>query len=224
MSIEPESLARSMAIGECSQFSLDEKMKKHAIAAALLGSVLCASAFAQQTVEGPWMVRARAVHLDSSNGDSTGLGLSMNNKWLPELDISYFINPNVAVELILTVPQKQSLYSNSTYIGSFKHLPPTLTVQYHFTNFGGFKPYVGAGINYTRLSSVRIPGVKVDHNSFGPALQVGVDIPVAKNMYLNFDVKKTYIRTNVMLEATGAKLGTFKVDPVLVGVGLGWRF
>ncbi len=212
-----------MAIGEFSQLSLDSKMKKHAIAAALLGSVLCASAFAQQVSEGPWMVRARAVHLNSSNGDSTPLDLSINDKWLPEVDISYFINPNVAVELILTVPQKQTLSAGGLAIGSFKHLPPTLTAQYHFTNFGGFKPYVGAGVNYTRISSVNLPaGVTVDRNSFGPALQVGVDIPVAKNMYLNFDIKKVYIRTDVA--AGGSKIGTFKVDPVLVGVGLGWRF
>ena len=212
-----------MAIGEFSQLSLDSKMKKHAIAAALLGSVLCASAFAQQVSEGPWMVRARAVHLNSSNGDSTPLNLSINDKWLPEVDISYFINPNVAVELILTVPQKQTLSAGGLAIGSFKHLPPTLTAQYHFTNFGGFKPYVGAGVNYTRISSVNLPaGVTVDRNSFGPALQVGVDIPVAKNMYLNFDIKKVYIRTDVA--AGGRKIGTFKVDPVLVGVGLGWRF
>ena len=212
-----------MAIGEFSQLSLDSKMKKHAIAAALLGSVLCASAFAQQVSEGPWMVRARAVHLNSSNGDSTPLNLSINDKWLPEVDISYFINPNVAVELILTVPQKQTLSAGGLAIGSFKHLPPTLTAQYHFTNFGGFKPYVGAGVNYTRISSVNLPaGVTVDRNSFGPALQVGVDIPVAKNMYLNFDIKKVYIRTDVA--AGGSKIGTFKVDPVLVGIGLGWRF
>ena len=171
------------------------------------------------------MVRARAVHLNSSNGDSTGLGLGINNKWMPEVDISYFINKNVAVELILTVPQKQTLSSSvlGGAIGSFKHLPPTLTAQYHFTNFGGFKPYLGAGINYTRLSSVNLPaGVTVDRNSFGPALQAGVDIPLAKNLYLNFDVKKVYIRTDV--SAGGVKQGTFKVDPVLAGVGLGWRF
>lgn len=199
-------------------------MKKHAIAAALLGSILCSTAFAQQTVEGPWMVRARAVHLDSSNGDSTGLGLGINNKWLPEVDISYFFNKNVAVELILTVPQKQTLSAGGTPIGSFKHLPPTLTAQYHFTDLGAFKPYVGAGINYTRLSAVNLPaGVTVDRNSFGPALQAGVDIPLAKNLYLNFDVKKVYIRTDVAVDGVG-KIGTFKVDPVLVGVGLGWRF
>ena len=84
-------------------------------------------------------------------------------------------------------------------------------------------PYVGAGLNYTRFSSVNLPaGVSIDRNSFGPALQVGVDIPLAKNLYLNFDVKKVFIKTDV--SAGGAKLGTFKVDPVLVGVGLGWRF
>ena len=178
---------------------------------------------AQQTEEGPWLVRARAVHLDSANKDSTGLNLSINDKWIPEVDISYFFTKNVAAELILTVPQKHTLRAGGTDIGSLKHLPPSLLVQYHFTDAPGFKPYVGAGVNYTRFSSVRLPaGVDIDRNSFGAALQVGVDIPVAKNMYLNFDVKKVYIKTDV--SAAGANLGSFKVDPVLFGVGLGWRF
>jgi outer membrane protein len=82
---------------------------------------------------------------------------------------------------------------------------------------------VGAGLNYTRFSSVKAPaGVDIDRNSFGAALQVGVDIPLQKNLYLNFDIKKVFIKTDVT--ANGAKLGSFKVDPVLVGVGLGWRF
>ena len=49
-----------------------------------------------------------------------------------------------------------------------------------------------------------------------------MDIPLSGNMYLNFDVKKVFIGTDVSLN--GTKLGTFKVDPLLVGVGLGWRF
>ena len=206
-----------------------KNMKKHAIAAALLGTVLCSTAMAQQATEGPWMVRARAVHLNSSNGDSTGLGLAINNKWMPEVDISYFFNKNVAVELILTVPQKQTISSNGTAIGSLKHLPPTLTAQYHFTDLGGFKPYVGAGLNYTRFSSVQFnPAIavalnpSVDKNSFGWALQAGVDIPLSKNLYLNVDVKKVQIKTDV--SSFGAKVGEFKVSPVLFGVGLGWRF
>ena len=199
-------------------------MKKQRIAAAILFTLLSGAAFAQQTTEGPWMVRARAVHLDSANGDSTGLGLSMNNKWIPEVDVSYFFSPNVAVELILTVPQKQTLTSSAlnAKVGTFKHLPPTLLAQYHFP-MNGFKPYVGAGINYTRFSSVDLlPGVTMDKDSWGGALQVGVDIPLTKGVYLNLDLKKVMLRTDVKL--AGAKIGEFKVDPLLVGVGLGWRF
>ena len=203
-------------------------MKKQVIAAAVMCTLLSGAAIAQQAKEGPWMVRARAVHIDSANGDSTGLDLSVNNKTIPEVDISYFFNKNVAVELILTVPQKHTLSAGGTPIGSLRHLPPTLTAQYHF-DMQSVKPYVGAGINYTRFSSVNFdPAVvtalhpSIDKNSFGLALQVGVDIPVGKNMFLNFDVKKAYIRTDVA--SSGVKVGTFKVDPVLVGVGLGWRF
>lgn len=168
------------------------------------------------------MVRARAVHLNSANGDSTGLGLAINDKWMPEVDVSYFFNKNVALELVLTVPQKHTLSSRGTAIGTLKHLPPTLMAQYHF-DATGFKPYVGAGVNYTRFSSVSLPaGVDIKRNSWGPALQAGVDIPVGGNMYLNLDVKKVYIRTDV--SAGGVGLGKFKVDPVLFGLGLGWRF
>lgn len=171
------------------------------------------------------MVRARAVHLQSDNGGGTtpALNLSMNNKWMPEVDVSYFFSPNVAMELVLTVPQKHTLYSNGTDIGTFKHLPPVLLAQYHFP-MNGFKPYVGAGVNYTRFSSVnlKVPGADIDRSSWGPALQVGVDIPLSNGLYLNLDMKKVYIRTDVSLN--GTKIGDFKADPLLVGVGLGWRF
>ena len=196
-------------------------MKKNLLAVAVLCAMTSGAAFAQQA-ESPWLVRVRAVHLDSANKDSTGLGLSVNNKTIPEVDITYFFNKNVAAELVLTVPQKHDVRSNGTNIGTLKHLPPSLLLQYHF-DAPGFKPYVGAGVNYTRFSSLNLPaGVDIDRNSWGGALQVGVDIPLTKNLSLNFDVKKVYIKTDVF--AGGAKAGTFKVDPVLVGVGLGWRF
>lgn len=201
-------------------------MKKQVIAAVALvaATLMTGNAFAQAK-EGPWMVRVRAINLDSANTDSTGLGLSINNKVIPELDISYFINKNVAVELVLTVPQKHTVTSTAVGrdIGTFEHLPPTLLVQYHF-DASGFKPYVGAGLNYTRIAKVDLLGgaADLDRNSFGAALQVGVDIPLSSNLYLNFDIKKVYIGTNVSL--AGVDKGSFKVDPLLVGVGLGWRF
>ncbi|WP_373783528.1 OmpW family protein [Delftia acidovorans] len=204
-------------------------MKRTLLAVAAVCALSSGAAFAQQA-EGPWMVRVRAVNLDSANKDSTGLGLSINNKWMPELDVSYFFTPNIAAELVLTYPQKHDLRANGLgQIGSLKHLPPTLLAQYHFTNFGAFKPYVGAGVNYTRFSSVSFdPAVQaalnpsIKKNSFGGALQIGFDYALDKNWSLNFDVKKVFIETDV--RAGGTKVGTFKVNPVLVGVGLGYRF
>lgn len=198
-------------------------MKKQLIVIAVLAASGMGAVQAQQA-EGPWMVRARAVHLDMANKDNTGLGLTVDNKTIPEVDVSYFFTPNIAAELILTVPQKQTVSSNGTSIGTFKHLPPTLLLQYHFTGLTGYKPYVGAGINYTDISKVDLLGgaATLDSHSWGGALQAGVDIPLDKNWSINFDVKKVYIKTNVY--AAGVNAGTLKLDPMLVGVGLGYRF
>jgi outer membrane protein len=178
---------------------------------------------------GSWIVRARAVNLDSANKDSTGLGLTINNKVIPELDITYFFSPNLAAELILTYPQKQTVYSKGTEIGSFKHLPPTLNFQYHVTGLGGFRPYFGAGLNYTNITAVEFapavvtalhPGLK--HNSFGLSVQAGADMPIGGGWLLNVDVKKVQIATTVY--SSGASAGKFKVDPTLFGLGVGKRF
>ena len=198
-------------------------MTKNIITAVALvaATLVSANAFAQ-VKEGPWMVRVRAVSLQSANSDSTGLSLNVNDKVIPEVDFSYFYNKNFALELILTVPQTHDLKAGADKLGTVSHLPPTLLAQYHFA-LAGFKPYVGAGVNYTRFTSVSLPlGVDIARNSFGGALQVGVDIPLSAGMYLNLDVKKAYIGTDVSID--GKKMGTFKVDPVLIGVGVGWRF
>jgi outer membrane protein len=194
--------------------------------AASVGMLLAGQVAAQ---ESPWMVRARAVYVDMVNQDNTSLGANLNvsNKTIPELDVSYFFNKNVAAELILTIPQEQSVYSNGTRLGSFKHLPPTLLGQYHFTNFNGFKPYLGAGANFTKISKEQISSgapnnVTLSENSVGLAFQAGVDIPLTKQVSLNFDVKKVYIKSHVY--AAGVDKGTLKLDPVLVGVGVGYRF
>jgi outer membrane protein len=196
------------------------------MARALVGSVALPFAAQAQAQEGLWLVRVRAVDLKSANKDSTGLGLTINDNRIPEVDISYFFTPNFATELVLTYPQKQSVHSNGTEIGSFKHLPPTLTVPYHFTGLQGFRPYVGAGLNLTHISSVDLlgGGATLKRNSFGLAAQVGVDVPLANGWWLNADVKKVRIKTDVPVGASEANAGTFKVDPWLIGVGVGMRF
>ncbi len=198
-------------------------MKKHIVMAAVLAMGSVTGAYAQASGESPWLMRVRSVHLDSSNKDSTPLGLSINNKTFGEVDFTYFLSPNLAAELVLTTPQKQTVYAGGSEIGSFKHLPPSLLLQYHFTDLQGVKPYVGAGINYTRFSDVVLPsGVSLDSHSWGWAFQAGLDIPLDRNWSINLDVKKAYIRSDVYV--AGSSVGRFKVDPVLYAVGLGYRF
>jgi outer membrane protein len=193
---------------------------------ALIGLV-GANAMAQ---EAPWLVRARAVYIDPANGSApvggTGAAdrIHVSTKAIPEVDVSYFFTPNVSAELILTYPQKHDVTLDGTKIGSFKHLPPTLTAQYHFLPGATINPYVGAGVNYTLLSSVNLlnGAGRLEHDSFGLALQAGVDFKLDKNWSINLDVKKVQIRSDVFI--SGARASDVKVDPLLVGVGVGYRF
>ncbi|NEX63174.1 OmpW/AlkL family protein [Noviherbaspirillum galbum] len=205
-------------------------MKKAAaiLVLATLGA-LAGEAMAQQ--QGPWLVRARVVNIDPANKSDAGGPLALpanaitvSSKAIPEVDISYFLTPNIAAELILTYPQEHDVYLSGSKIGTFKHLPPTLTVQYHFAPAAQFSPYVGAGVNYTNISKVNLlnGGATLDNHSFGLALQAGVDFKLDKNWLLNLDVKKVQIRSDVY--SGGATISRVKVDPLLVGLGVGYRF
>ncbi len=201
-------------------------MKFSTAVLALAATLALQPAFAD---EGPFLVRVRALQLDSANKDSTGLGLSINNKTFPEVDFSYFFAPNIAAELVLTYPQKHTIYSNGSEIGSLKHLPPSLLLQYHFNPTGTIRPYIGAGLNYTNFSSVNFsPAVQaalhpsIKHSSWGGAVQIGADVEITKGIYLNIDLKKVDLKTTVY--SSGVEAGKFKVNPTLASVGLGWRF
>lgn len=203
-------------------------MKKSLLMATALLCSISGTALAQ---ESPWQVRVRAVHISPENKSDPvgGVGasdqLTVSSKTIPEIDISYFFTPNWAAELILTYPQKHDVKLSGTNIGSFKHLPPTLTLQYHFTPTSTFSPYVGAGVNYTRISNVELldGGARLDSNSFGLALQAGIDYKLDKNWSLNFDIKKVQISSDVKTPA-GEKISKVTIDPWLIGMGVGYRF
>lgn len=207
-------------------------MKRNLILAVLAGGVLLSqAAFAEK---GDWLVRVRAINIQPDNKSDPGSGalagvaanaITLNTKLAPEVDFSYFLNNNLALELILTVPQKHDVRLNGASIGSVKHLPPTLTLQYHFTPDQKFRPYVGAGINYTRFSSVSIANgaYTLEKDSLGGALQVGLDVEVGKDKFINLDLKKLYIGSDLINVATGAKESHLKIDPWVVGIGFGWK-
>jgi outer membrane protein len=203
-----------------------------AMALAMVCSVTLAFAAQAQgqalAQEGPWLDRVRAAYLDSGNTDNTDLAatLTINDNWIPELDVSYFCTPNFAAELMLTSPQKQTIYADCTEIGSFKYPPPTLTAQHHFTGRQGFRPYVGVGLNRTHISSVNLLGgaAALQSTGYGLAAQVGVDVPLGNGWLLNADLKKVQIKTDVLVGASEVNHGSFKIDPWPIGVGAGKRF
>ena len=204
-------------------------LRTHRLALAAIAFVpLLASAQARDD-SGDWIVRLRATYLQSANKDDTGLNLSINDKTLPELDITRFFTPNIATELVLTYPQRQTISAGGTPIGSLKHLPPVLTLQYHLTGLDKLRPYAGAGVNWTRFSDVSFDAAttaalhpSVKKNSFGAAFQAGVDVPLGGGWLLNADAKWVQIKTDI--KSSGVKVGTFKVNPWLLSLGAGYRF
>lgn len=202
-------------------------MKKLYAGAALLALAALPTFAAAQMKEGPFMVRARALYMAVDNNNDpvfAGGRFEANSKWFPELDGVYFITPNLATELVLTYPQKHDVTLAGNNIGTIKHLPPTLMLQWHFIPNGQIRPYVGAGINYTMFSSVKlsIAGADIDRSSFGFALGAGVDFRVAPKWFVNLDAKYVQIETDVKLN--GAKLTTLGINPWLLSVGVGYRF
>jgi len=83
---------------------------------------------------------------------------------------------------------------------------------------------VGAGLNYTRISKVRLldGAGDLENDSWGGALQAGFDVKLDRNWSLNVDVKKVQIRSDVYVGS--ARASKVKVDPVLFGIGVGYRF
>lgn len=169
-----------------------------------------------------WMFRVRAIDVAPDASSSPVAGVDAKDKWSPEVDISYFLTKNIAVEAIAATTRHKITLNNAD-LGKVSVLPPTVTVQYHFNPEGMVRPYVGAGVNYTRFYNVKLASnLDVDKSSWGGALQAGVDIAVGKNSYINLDVKKIYIETDV--KSSGAYLTTLKLDPLVWGVGYGFRF
>ena len=179
---------------------------------------------------GDVLVRLRAISIIPEVSTSSGSTLSaintgVNNSTVPELDVTYMIRDNIGVELILATSRHQ-VTSSLGGLGGVNVLPPTLLLQYHFNHQGRVRPYVGAGVNYTYFYNdglhVGSQGVQMTHSSFGPAVQAGVDVQVAKNLFLNADIKKIWMRTETTLGST--ELGTLHIDPIVVGVGVGMKF
>ncbi|WHT40038.1 OmpW/AlkL family protein [Myroides odoratus] len=196
-----------------------------------------------------WQVRLRGVGVIPHNrADISTIGgqIDVNNNFIPELDFTYFFTENLAAELILGTSRHTvgTLGSDLTPIkgpesanvdlGSVWLLPPTLMVQYHYPVTNNFKPYVGVGVNYTIFYNEK-SGAARDisyDNKFGWGYQFGFDIDITDKFFINVDFKKLFLKTDVTVDATnlnptGEQLNIpakVKIDPMLIGFGVGMRF
>lgn len=194
-----------------------------------------------------WQIRLRGVGVvpvENAEISTIGGNVSVSSTFIPELDITYFFSKNVAAELILGTTKHNVYTTNSDLsaiggaananvdLGDVWLLPPTLTLQYHFRPNKVWKPYVGAGVNYTIFynpdAGNTVKDISYD-NTFGFAMQLGTDINISKNIFLNLDVKNILLKTDVNVDASNLAVGLHipaKVDinPFLLGFGVGIKF
>ena len=217
-------------------------MRSNILAAATLAAVAFASPAAAK--QGDVLVRLRAIMVapNESSGPVLptfpGATVGVSNSVMPEIDFTYMVTDHFGAELIVATT-KHSITGRGTLSGVGKLastwvLPPTLTLQYHFVPEGKVRPYVGAGVNWSIFYSDNASDELVNavgptevqlSNSFGYALQAGVDFDLSEKVFLNLDVKYIDMSTKATL-TTGALVNTVdvKINPLVFGIGLGMRF
>lgn len=195
----------------------------------LLASVLSLAALALvvRAEAGPWSVRLAATWLQTADDSSnSAVPVTVEDKLIPEIDVSYAFTEHWSADLVLTIPQEHSVKSGGARLGTFKHLPPTLLAKYNFSPVGAFRPYLGAGVNFTLIFDDDLYAgptrLKLENFSVGPAGQAGFDWTLTENWALNVDVKRVFLRTDVT--AGGAKLTEARLDPWLYSLGLRYAF
>ncbi len=177
-------------------------------------------------------MRLRAIDVKPDSGGSTSIGGTphADAAVVPEVDFSYYFTKKIAAELIVaTSPHELTLHNSSAGdldLGDTMILPPTLTLQYHFTPDQKLSPYVGAGINYT-LPYAEDNGASVSKlnadGSWGWALQAGTDYWLDEHWGVNFDVKKIFVDVDASVNS-GAVQGNVELNPWVVGTGISYRF
>ncbi|MDD3005673.1 OmpW family outer membrane protein [Flavobacterium sp.] len=188
-----------------------------------------------------WQVRLRGVGVVTPNQSAKigtiGGDVQISDAFIPELDFTYFFTEHFAAELILGTAKHDvkaiSTIAGDIDLGSAWLLPPTLTAQYHFYTSDKkiFKPYIGAGVNYTLFYNVKsgaVADVKYD-NALGYAAQIGFDLMLDDTFFINVDAKRLFLSTDVTVDATNLVPGLVvpaevDIDPWLFGIGVGMKF
>lgn len=180
---------------------------------------------------GTWTVAAGAhgVIPKSDNGTLAGgtLSVDVDDDIRPTITGEYFLADNIGVELLAAIPFHHDITLTDSFgnqvRGKTQHLPPTLSVQYHFDGYNmpmKAKPFIGVGVNYTTFFNEKLYlGVPNDLNiddSVGVAGHIGVDIPFSPRDAFRLDARYMDIKPDVKLN--GIDIGSVDISPWVYGV------
>lgn len=206
-------------------------MKKPLIALLAAAIASCAlPAFAQSKGEMTLGVGLHQVNPKSDNGKLANgtLPLEIDSDVKPTVTFEYFLADNLGLEVLAALPFKHDIDIKGVgKVGSTKHLPPTVTLQYHFNSKGKVSPFLGAGVNYTTFfsedTSGILEGTKLElGDSWGLAAHAGLDFKVSEKSAIRVDVR--YMDIDTKVKVGGAKLGTANIDPLVYGAAYVMKF
>lgn len=196
-----------------------------------LAACLACAGTTHAAERGDWVVKfgAHAVSPKSDNGRLAGgtLKADVGDDVRPTISLEYFLTPNWGIEVLGALPFEHEVKLDGAHAADVKHLPPTVSVQYHFVPGRQFSPFVGVGVNYTRFFGIQergpLAGARLDlSDSWGAAVHAGVDVNFDERWLLTLDLRWIGIETDA--KVNGAKVGTVKIDPLVYGLAVGYRF
>ncbi|RZA01194.1 MAG: hypothetical protein EOO68_10605 [Moraxellaceae bacterium] len=186
-----------------------------------LGCLLSGSVLAYDS--GDIIVRAGVATVDPAGDGALDGVLDVKSNSQLGLTLTYMLSEDWGVGVLAATPFKHDITVAGKTVGSTKHLPPTVTAQYHFSTGETVHPYVGLGVNYTEFfSEESVLGDLSLDSSFGLAAELGVDFSFNKNWGANLALWYIDIDTDASLD--GAKLATVQIDPWVYNVGISYRF
>ena len=203
-------------------------MKTLCIAALIAGATALPAA-AQSAGEWTLGIGAGSVQPKDDNGTVAGsLDVEVDGNTRPTLTVEYFLRDNVGIELLAATPFQHDVNIKGVgKVGSVKHLPPVLSVNYHWDTGSAFRPYAGIGLNYTSFwgedTQGALDGADLDlKHSFGLALQAGADWWLSDKSAIRGTLRWIDIDSDVYLN--GSKIGEVEIDPIAVQAAYVMKF
>ncbi|MGC9551428.1 outer membrane protein OmpW, partial [Vibrio metoecus] len=197
-------------------------MKKTLCGLSVLAALMSTHVMAHQ--EGDVIVRVGVASVVPNDSSDKILGsqseLAVNSNTQLGLTLGYMFTDNISFEVLAATPFSHKISTDLLGLGDIaetKHLPPTFMVQYYFGESGStFRPYVGAGLNYTTFfdegfnstgNNATLTDLKLD-DSWGLAANAGFDYKLNESWFLNASVWYANIETTASYKFGGAAQST----------------